>query len=115
MDEFKRISSSAHGAVPAPARRERGQSVVAAFSLENGAAQLREHFGSVDTRVYADELRITDPDAIVAYFQSLNEIRKGEQVLEDGEAGAFHDFVTARMARDGELRATANSGMFVCR
>jgi SAM-dependent methyltransferase len=115
LDEFKGVASSAQGAVPGPAPRERAQAVVAPFSLENGAAQLREDFGSVDTRIYADELRITDPDAIVAYFLSLNEIREGEQVLAEDEAGAFRDFVAARMARDGELRATTKSGMFVCR
>ncbi len=115
LSEFRRVATSAHDAVTDPAPLERDQPVVAAFSLENGAAQLREHFGSVDTRIYADELRITDPDAIVAYFQSLNEIREGEQVLVDAEVGAFGDFVAAKMARDGELRATAKSGMFVCR
>ena len=58
---------------------------------------------------------ITDPDAIVDYFLSLNEIREGERVLPDDEAGLFRDFVAARMAREGELRATTTSGMFVCR
>ncbi len=115
MDEFRSVATPAHDAVPGPAPRERDQPVVAAFSLENGAAQLRERFERVETRVYADELRITDPDAIVDYFLSLNEIREGEQHLVDDEVGAFRDFVAARMARDGELRATARSGMFVCR
>jgi len=115
MDEFKSAAAAARDAVPGPAPRERAQPVVAAFSLENGAAQLRDRFGSIDTRIYADELRITDPDAIVGYVLSLNEIRDGVQVLEEDEVGAFRDFVAARMARDGELRATAKSGMFVCR
>jgi SAM-dependent methyltransferase len=115
MGEFRSGTTSAHDAAPGPDPRERAQPVVAAFSLENGAEQLRGRFGSVDTRIYADELRITDPDAIVDYFLSLNEIREGEQVLVDDEVGALRDFVAARMARDGEVRATAKSGMFVCR
>jgi SAM-dependent methyltransferase len=113
LDEYRSVSTAARDAGAAP--RERARPVVAAFSLENGAAQLRERFGSVDGRVYANELRITDPDAIVDYFVSLNEIREGEQVLVQDEVDAFRVFVATRMARDGELRATATSGMFVCR
>lgn len=115
LSEFKRISHAGHDAVSDPIPGEPAQPVIAAFSLENGAAQLREHFGSVDTRIYTDELRITDPDAIVDYFRSLNEIREGEQVLADDDAGAFRDFIVTRMGSDGELRATTKSGMFVCR
>jgi hypothetical protein len=90
--------------------------VIGAFSLENGAAQLRERFASVDTRVYTDALRITDPDAIVDCFCSLNEIREGERVLADDEAELFRVFVAARMAQDGgALIATTRSGMFACR
>ena len=115
LSEFKRVSPTDHDGGPDPASPEHAQSVVAAFSLENGAAQLRDHFGSVDTRIYTDELRITDPDAVVDYFLSLNEIREGEQVLADDEVGSFRDFIVTRMASDGELRATTKSGMFVCR
>ena len=115
LSAFKDGTSSAGEAAPAGASGERSQSVIAAFSLENGAPQLRDHFDSVDTRIYTDELRITDPDAIVDYFLSLNEIREGEQVLADDEAGAFRDFIVTRMASDGELRATTRSGVFVCR
>lgn len=114
MHEFKSIAAAAGDTATAPNRHDRAQPVIAAFSLENGAAQLREHFGSVDTRIYADALRITDPDAIVDYFLSLNGIREGEQVLADHEVGAFRDFVATRMAPAGELRATTKSGMFVC-
>jgi SAM-dependent methyltransferase len=115
MSEFKGDAAEARDVAPAPASSERAQSVVAAFSLENGAAQLREHFSRVDTRVYEDELRITDPDAVVDYFLSLNEIRAGEKVLADDELDVFREFITTRMASDGELRATARSCIFVCR
>ena len=115
LREFKSIATAARDAASAPVPPDPTPSVIAAFSLENGAAQLREHFGSVDTRIYTDELRITDPDAIVDYFLSLNGIREGEQVLTDDEVGAFRDFIVTRMAGDGELRATTRSGMFVCR
>jgi SAM-dependent methyltransferase len=115
MREYRSVSNAARDAAPDQAPRQRPDPVVAAFSLENGAAQLRERFASVDTRIYTDELRITDPDAIIDYFLSLNEIREGERVLADDEVGLFRDFVAARMAREGALRATTSSGMFVCR
>ena len=115
IQDFKGIETASGDAVSDPASGERTRSVVAAFSLKNGAAQLREHFGSVDTRIYTDELRTTDPDAIVDYFLSLNGVREGEQVLADDEAGAFRDFIVSRMASDGVLRTATRSGMFVCR
>jgi SAM-dependent methyltransferase len=111
MQEFRSVSNAARDQTPG----QRPDPVIGAFSLENGAAQLRERFATVDTRTYIDELRITDPDAIVDYFLSLNEIREGERVLPEDEAGPFRDFVAARMAREGDLRATSISGMFVCR
>jgi ubiquinone/menaquinone biosynthesis C-methylase UbiE len=112
LSEFR---TSVGGATPAASPGKPAQPVIAAFSLENGAAQLRDHFDSVETRVYTDELRITDPDAIIDYFLSLNGIREGEQVLADDEVDAFRAFIVARMAGEGEFRATTKSGMFVCR
>jgi ubiquinone/menaquinone biosynthesis C-methylase UbiE len=115
MQEFKSGTADARVAASTPASPEPAPSVIAAFSLENGATQLREHFEQVETRVYADELRITDPDAIVDYFLSLNEMRAGEQILAEDEVSALRDFIATRMSSDGELRATTESGMFVCR
>ena len=114
MQEYRRASSASRGALD-QVRRQPRDPVIGAFSLENGAAQVGEQFARVETRTYADELRITDPDAIVDYFLSLNEIREGERVLADDEAGAFRDFVAARIARDSFLSATNASGMFVGR
>jgi ubiquinone/menaquinone biosynthesis C-methylase UbiE len=115
LREYRTLANTARDATPEQAPRKRPDPVIAAFSLENSAAQLRAQFASVETRIYTDELRITDPDAIVDYFLSLNDIRDGERVLADDEKEGFRDFVAATMARDGELRATARSGMFICR
>ena len=115
LREYRRASNVARAAAPDQAPRQPHDPVVGAFSLENGAAQVREHFASVETRIFTDELRITDPDAIVDYFLSLDEIREGERVLGNDEAGPFRDFVAARVARDGVVRATNASGMFVGR
>ncbi|MEJ2288223.1 MAG: class I SAM-dependent methyltransferase [Deinococcales bacterium] len=42
-----------------------------AFDLENGEARLRAHFGSLRLHRNADVLRVTDPDAVVAYVASM--------------------------------------------
>lgn len=115
MHEYRSASNAAQEAAPVQAPRQRPDPIIGAFSLENGAAQLADRFASVDTRIYTDELRITDPDAIVDYFLSLNDIREGERILAEDEACPFRDFVAARMAQGGALPATTRSGMFVCR
>jgi SAM-dependent methyltransferase len=115
MREYRSISNGSHERVPDQAPPQRPDRVIGPFSLENGAEQLAEHFASVETRIYTDELVITDPDAVVDYFLSLTGIREGERILADDEAGTFREFVAARMAQEGALRATTTSGMFVCR
>jgi ubiquinone/menaquinone biosynthesis C-methylase UbiE len=115
LDEYRSVSSAAHDTALDQPPRRRPDPVIGAFSLANGAAQVGKRFAKVETRIYTDELRITDPDAIVDYFLSLNEIREGERVLAEDEAGLFRDFVAARMAREGFVLATNRSGMFVGR
>jgi len=115
LREYRRSTRAAQGTAAGQAPHSRFGSVIAAFSLENGAQQLREHFAEVDTRIYADVLKITDPSAIVDYFLSLDEMHEGARVLADDEVDAFRDFVAAKMAPKGEICAAKKTGMFVCR
>ena len=114
LREYRRVSGAAQVTSRDEAPSPRSEPIIGPFSLENGAAQLRESFASVDTRVFTDELRITDTDAIVDYFHSLNDIREGDRILADDEVGPFRAFVAARMAQEGELRSTTRSVVFVC-
>lgn len=115
LREYRSASNAAPVPAVDPPPGGRTDRVIGAFSLANGAAQVGQCFATVETRIHSDELRITDPDAIVDYFLSLNDIREGERVLADDEAGPFRDFVAERMAREGVVRATSISGMFVGR
>lgn len=78
-----------------------------AFTLENGAEQLEDHFGQVKLIRYDDELLITDPAAVVSYIASFAAIDEAQQ-------REFLAFVTDALAeRDGTLRVTKASGVFV--
>ena len=56
MHEYQSVANAARDVAPDQTPRQRPDPVIGAFSLENGAAQLRERFASVDTRTYTDEL-----------------------------------------------------------
>jgi SAM-dependent methyltransferase len=55
------------------------------FMLENGEAQLRPFFATIQTRRIGGELRVTDPDAVVKYVLSVGEAARdivGERLAE---------------------------------
>lgn len=91
------------------------ESVVQNFSLENGEEQLKKVFTDVELRNYANSLEITEVDAIVNYFLSLNDIKDGEVSLEESRVPEFREFIMEKMKLSGKISATSNSGMFICR
>lgn len=91
------------------------ESVVKNFSLENGEEQLKKVFTDVELRNYANSLEITEVDAIVNYFLSLNDIKDGEVPLEQSRVSEFREFILEKMKPSGKISATSNSGMFICR
>lgn len=91
------------------------ESVVRNFSLENGEEQLKKVFTDVELRNFPNSLEITEAEAIVNYFLSLNDIQDGEVLLEESRASEFREFVLEKMKTSGKISATSNSGMFICR
>jgi len=78
-----------------------------AFSLENGAEQLRREFADVELRRFDDELRVTNHEPLVAYVLSL-------PGFDEGDAMDIADEFRARMdGNGGELRVTKDVGVFV--
>lgn len=75
------------------------------FTLENGREQLEAVFDSVESRRYDDALEVTDPDALVAYVLSRNDV---DESLADDLRDAF-----AERFEDGRLRIEKDLGMFV--
>lgn len=95
------------------------------FTLENGAAALGRSFADVRLERYPDELRITDAGALTAYFASMWVVDMLASAVEaDAEARAalrerlverFHAGVAGRIARDGMVRLSKDTGAFVAR
>ncbi len=78
------------------------------FTLENGESQLRRHFADVVRREYIDSLRVTDPDDLLDYIQSL-------QTLPPEVKHDFDVHIRAAFEPNGVLNITKEQGMFVCR
>jgi hypothetical protein len=79
----------------------------AAFSLENGEAQLRRSFDEVTLRRYPNDLRVTAVEPVVAYALSRPE-------LDESGAEPFARLVEERM-EDGVFQITKDTGLFVAR
>jgi ubiquinone/menaquinone biosynthesis C-methylase UbiE len=75
------------------------------FTLENGHEQLEAVFDRVDVRRYDDALEVTDPDALVAYVISRDDV---DESMADDLRDAF-----AERFEDGRLRIEKDLGMFV--
>ncbi len=82
-----------------------------AFSLENGAAQLAVAFDDIVRYDYADSLRVTEAEAIVAYFISSNTLMA--LPLSEVQVAALRADVTARIATAGAFVISKAVGMFV--
>jgi SAM-dependent methyltransferase len=75
------------------------------FTLENGREQLAPFFEAVEVRRFDDGLEVTDPDALVAYALSRDDI-------DDSLADDLREAFRARF-EDGAFRAEKENGMFV--
>ncbi|WP_435179014.1 class I SAM-dependent methyltransferase [Halorussus sp. AFM4] len=77
------------------------------FRLENGREQLAAVFDDATLREYDDALEVTDPDALVAYALSRDDV---DESLAPELREAFAD-----RFEDGSLRVEKSVGMFVAR
>jgi len=80
------------------------------FGLENGGEQLAPWFSSVERRDYPDALLVTEAEPLIAYASS-SELWG---VQGDTEATRLlAALIQQRLASEGVIRITKNSGMFV--
>ena len=86
-----------------------GSALSAAFTLENGRAQLEAAFEEVALHRYPDALVVTEAEPLVAYARSLAPPR----LLPADALDSLRGEVAARIERDGALRVTKDSGLFV--
>ncbi len=79
------------------------------FTLESGAAQLREWFAGVTLRRYEDSLRVSEVEPLVRYVLSAEPQHDGE--LERRVRERVEEELAAH---GGELRIQKDAGIFVC-
>lgn len=82
--------------------------VAAAFGLENGAEQLATVFRDLTLDLFRDSLRVTDPDAVVAFLRSTPD---GAD-LSPQEADVVRGIVAQAIQQHGAFHATKATGMF---
>jgi ubiquinone/menaquinone biosynthesis C-methylase UbiE len=83
-----------------------------AFGLENGEVQLNKSFEEVEMINYIDSLEITETEPIVDYVLSFGSIK--ENINEDNLEG-FKDYLDDVLARDGMIKITKDTGIFIAR
>jgi len=91
------------------------ETIVSNFSLENGAAQLRNYFTKIELRRYDDSLEITEAEPIVNYFLSLNGMSANEISLAEDQVAEFRRYISEELARDGKISVSKDSGIFICK
>jgi ubiquinone/menaquinone biosynthesis C-methylase UbiE len=89
----------------APDRR-----VATRFSLEHGAEKLARHVRHVARQDFPDSLRVTDPDAVVAYLAST----AAEDHLTEDHLSAAREIVAEAIAACGAFTIQKAAGVFIC-
>lgn len=101
---FELMSTVADGPVEALSRD---------FTAENGREQLAAHFETVETRTFENEVRVDDPDAVVAYALSLPLEDPALAPFEVEDAPALRELAAERIAAEGEIRWPKDMTLFV--
>jgi hypothetical protein len=91
----------------------------AAFSLENGADQLRAAFADVSLRRYEDRLVVTEAEPLLAYLLSTETVqaeldRMTPDVQQQHIAG-LRALIEQQLATHGQVTVAKDSGVFIAR
>ena len=95
------------------------------FGLENGQVALGRHFADVRLERYPNELRVTELEPLVAYLESLWSLdqmvaavaptAEEQAALRARVVEAFRALAGERLAADGVIVITKQTGAFVAR
>jgi SAM-dependent methyltransferase len=80
-----------------------------AFGLENGKKQLSASFKDVEMIKYEDSLEVTEVQPLVDYVLSFSQ---AQDILKDN-LKEFSDYLGQIMEKEGKIKITKNSGMFI--
>jgi len=78
------------------------------FSLDDGGADLSQHFGRVTRHRQRNALSVTDPEALIAYAESM---MASTATIRDMKA--LGEAVRQRIAREGTFHIQKDAGMFI--
>ncbi len=81
-----------------------------AFTLQNGAQRLEQHFARVERRDYEDALEVTDAGDLVDYLFSMSS-------MVGVESGVSREAIVSRLERkrvNGAIHVPKEYGMFLC-
>jgi SAM-dependent methyltransferase len=87
--------------------------VTGAFCLENGAEQLRRHFGRVALQRYPDSLHISEAQPLVDYVLSLRSTGSGVDMLAPERGAALRTFLSEIIDRQDTITIRKDSGLFI--
>ncbi|NLG27525.1 MAG: class I SAM-dependent methyltransferase [Chloroflexi bacterium] len=87
--------------------------VTGVFNLENGAEQLRKHFGRVALRRYPDSLHISEAQPLADYVLSLRGTGSGVDLLAPERAAALRAFLSEIIDRQGAITLRKDTGLFI--
>ena len=87
-------------------------SAALSFSLENGSEILARHFPSVRRIDFADGLRVTETEPLVAYMLSM---ASATGLRGTDSEQRLREKIADRIARDGAIQITKSVGLFIAR
>lgn len=114
MRELTEIGRALFSTQLAPLQQSRLQgsdSMSLSFRLENGHGQLEPFFSQIDLVLYDDELRVTEPEPLVAY--ALSTIRHED--IPDTVPKTLRDYFARQIAERGAIIITKSTGLFIAR
>jgi SAM-dependent methyltransferase len=76
------------------------------FNLEEGGAELAQHFGRVELRHYADGLVVTEAAPLVAYINSMLRLKSHDEAQ-------LTQSIERQIASKGAVRITKATGLFI--
>lgn len=82
------------------------------FGLENGKSLLEPYFSTIEIRLYEDGLVIDEAQPLVDYILSCPGNQKeiiGSNIVE------FVSFIENKIKKDGNIKITKQSGIFICK
>jgi ubiquinone/menaquinone biosynthesis C-methylase UbiE len=80
------------------------------FTLENGEAQINQHFSGIKRFDFQDALVVTEVEPLVAYIMSGFTVKL---IVQKKQENDLRQFVAERMQRDNAFRITKSTGLFI--